>query len=164
MGRTRFVVLCIAAFVSFCLKAGAKTFSRSVVADINGDGQPDVLVLDPTLNNVAVYLNTGNGSLGSGAFFGFLPPSSGSSTMIVADRNGDGIPDIVVLQPQQIQTLFGDGHGNFSVPTAAPISPINSGSNIIYADLNGDGLCLISLLETRCNSMAQVRLLLLLSA
>ena len=140
MGRVRSVLLCLVIFTSCAVFAGAQSFSRTTVTDVNGDGKPDVLILDPTANTVAVYLNTGNGTLGPGAFFGFLPPASGTSVMVVSDRNGDGFPDILILQPQQIQTLFGDGAGNFSVPAAAPIGPINSESNVIYADLNGDGL------------------------
>src|SRR6185437_11246242 len=140
MGRIRSILLCLAFMMTCAVFAGAQSFSRTVVADVNGDGKPDVLVLDPNANTVAVYLNAGNGTLGAGAFFGFLPPASGGSVMVVSDRNGDTFPDIVILQPQQIQTLFGDGTGNFSVPTAAPIGPINSNSNVVYADLNGDGL------------------------
>jgi hypothetical protein len=140
MGRIRSILLCLAFVMSCTLFAGAQSFSRTAVADVNGDGKPDVLILDPTANTAAVYLNTGNGTLGPGAFFGFFPPASGESVMVLSDRNGDGSPDILILQPQQIQTLFGDGSGNFSVPTAAPISFINSSSNVVYADLNGDGL------------------------
>jgi FG-GAP-like repeat/Bacterial Ig-like domain (group 3)/FG-GAP repeat len=137
MGRVRSILLCLVFMLSCAIFAGAQSFSRTAVSDVTGDGKPDVLILDPTANTVAVYLNTGSGTLGSGAFFGFLP---GGGSMVVSDRNGDGIPDILILDSGQTQTLFGDGKGNFSVPSVTPIPPITSSSNVLYADLNGDGL------------------------
>jgi FG-GAP-like repeat len=134
MGRIGSSLLCVGLIAGCVLSAAAQSFSRTVVADVNGDGKPDVLVMDTTLNNVAVYLNTGNGALGPGAFFGFLPPTvQFDGAMVVSDRNGDGIPDILIVQSQQIQTLLGDGKGNFSVPSVTPISPIDNISNIVIA-------------------------------
>lgn len=112
------------------------------VADVNRDGNPDILVTNADAGTVSVLLGDGNGqfreSAGSPFAAGHLP-----NDIAVADMNGDGNPDMVIADHQSpyISILLGDGTGRFR---AAPGSPVDAHSNphphgVAVADFDGDG-------------------------
>jgi FG-GAP-like repeat len=61
------------------------------VADVNGDGKPDIVVTD-LFGDISVLLGKGNGLFGTAAAF-----SAGFAPVVVttADVNGDGRPDLI---------------------------------------------------------------------
>jgi hypothetical protein len=67
------------------------------LADLNGDGIPDLIVANSGSNNVLVYPGLGNGTFGEalnggrGFFTGTNPEG-----ITVADVNGDGRPDLII--------------------------------------------------------------------
>lgn len=72
--------------------SGGYDFSLAV-ADVNGDGKPDLLVADYN-GSVEVLLGNGDGTFQSASAY-----SSGGSapwSVAVADLNGDGRPDLVI--------------------------------------------------------------------
>ncbi|MBA3912409.1 MAG: VCBS repeat-containing protein [Acidobacteriales bacterium] len=85
------------------------------VADVNGDGNPDVLALTMGYAPVGIvtFLGNGDGSFQSGQLFG----SSGVSavSVAVADFNGDGTIDAVTsdFDDSYISFLAGHGDGSF---------------------------------------------------
>src|SRR5262249_45340650 len=100
------------------------------VADVNGDGKPDLVVpnggnYDPKtrklLNEgVKVFLGKGDGSFGPPQTF---VAGSFSEMVAVADVNGDGKPDIVDLFGNSekfpgggVGVLLGKGDGTFGPP------------------------------------------------
>jgi Bacterial Ig-like domain (group 3)/FG-GAP-like repeat/FG-GAP repeat len=135
------------------------------VADLNGDGQPDIVVANQcaasssscAVGSIGVLLNGGGG-----AFQPAVSYASGGAvpgSLVVTDLNSDGKPDLVVgncattypgFCPGQITgqeetngivgILLGNGDGTFQ-----PTSTFSSGSNVLWppmiavADLNGDG-------------------------
>jgi hypothetical protein len=111
------------------------------VADLNGDGLPDIITANYLDDTVSVLLNNGNGTFQTQQTFatGYRP-----SAVAVGDVNGDGIPDLVV--PNQgsrsapantVSVLLGNGDGTFAPPENVVVSlPL---SNVAVADVNGDG-------------------------
>ncbi len=116
------------------------------VGDLNGDGKPDVVVVDAGVAGatnipgaVYVFLNDGQG--------GFLSPKSYVAgtlpiTVSVADVNGDGKMDLVAATEDQnigfhLAILLNNGNGTFQ---AAKLIDTDFGpSSLAVRDFNGDG-------------------------
>ena len=64
------------------------------VADVNGDGKPDLVVANANSNSVSVLLGNGNGTFQTQQTF--AAGTDPRFSVAVADVNGDGKPDIVV--------------------------------------------------------------------
>jgi hypothetical protein len=109
-----------------------------LVADLNGDGIPDVVL---EANPVLIYLGNKDGTYTEAA----APPIQGPTSypLVIADFNGDGILDLAVpvYGGNEIAILLGKGNGTFADPVVAtvPGSNIEIGQ-IVVADFNGDGI------------------------
>lgn len=112
------------------------------VADVNHDGNPDLVVANDEDETITVLLGDGKGAFhpspGSPFAAGHLP-----NDIAAADMNGDGILDLVIANHQSpyLTVLLGDGKGGFR---PAPGSPFDVHSNphphgVVVADFNGDG-------------------------
>jgi hypothetical protein len=144
------------------------TYSSALAAaDLDGDGRPDLVVVNDDDDTVTVLRNVGGGSfafflaepgfatsdvvalvaddvrfwrnLGGGAFAAPVDFPAGLESMIVADLDGDGLPDVVgVNMPANVvRTLHNRGDGSFDTPVTMPVDvpPMN----VAVADLDGDG-------------------------
>lgn len=111
---------------------GGQFSSQVVVADVNRDGKPDLLVANES--SVAVLLGNGDGTF-QAATVTNTPAAldSGFGSLAVADFNGDGKLD-VVSGPVGV-LLVGNGDGTFQ----SPMELGAAGSPIAVADLNNDG-------------------------
>ena len=66
-------------------------------ADMDGNGTADIVAADNNSDLVSVFLNDGSGTF-SGTTPAFTAPlDPGSGSLQLADLNGDGLPDIVVI-------------------------------------------------------------------
>ena len=112
------------------------------VADLNGDGRPDIIVANRSSNPAKpvpcfVCLNDGKGG-----FPNEIPlPTQSATIIIAADLDGDGKIDLVVPHRDGGQSLifWNDGTGKFS---AAPVPVGPKESNVraaVAADIDGDG-------------------------
>ena len=95
------------------------------VADFNGDGKPDILTSDGTLN-----LGNGDGTFTQGASVPGIP-------LAAADFNGDGKADLLEQGAGTLLVLLGNGDGTFQAPISTPSGAFLS--PLIAVDLNGDG-------------------------
>ncbi|TDN37256.1 hypothetical protein E4631_25160 [Hymenobacter sp. UV11] len=120
---------------------GAGSYPRSIaVADVNGDGKPDLLTANPVSNTAGVLLGTGTGSFGAATTFsngaGSYPVS-----IAVADVNGDGKPDLLMANQSNSTAgvLLGTGTGSFGAATIFSTGADSYPNGIAVADVNGDG-------------------------
>jgi FG-GAP-like repeat/PASTA domain/FG-GAP repeat len=108
------------------------------VADVNGDGRPDLATANygEGANSVTVLVNRGGGSFRAGChcLFGEAPGS-----LALGDLNGDRKPDLAVANEvaDSVSVLRNNGDGTFEqrrdYPTGrAPVS-------VAIGDVNGDG-------------------------
>jgi hypothetical protein len=115
-----------------------------VSGDFNGDGNPDLLITTSNFNDFSTAVLLGDGE---GGFRAIPSPILGGTggEAVVADFNGDGIPDVAVftlipevfaLQPS-LTILFGNGDGTFV--TSSLDLPCDEDSAFVVADFNGDG-------------------------
>ena len=121
------------------------TFALAAV-DVNRDGIPDIVV-NGFFNNGArgvtrVFLGNGDGTFRAPIDSDTRP----SSSMRLADVNGDGIPDVILLTfdnttpgslSEAIHVYFGVGNGTFLPPVKTTI-PFGS-TTMVAGDFNGDG-------------------------
>jgi hypothetical protein len=117
-----------------------------MLADVNKDGLADVL----GFANDGVHIAFGNGD---GTFrilptvlqqFGTALGWDVDRPRMVADLNGDGIPDIIGFANDGIHVALGNGNGTFKLlPPILPQFGASAGWNVLrprmLADVNGDG-------------------------
>jgi hypothetical protein len=103
------------------------------VADLNGDGKPDLVVVNDVSDSVSVLLGNGNGTFQAQQTFavGSYPQS-----LAVADLNGDGRLDLVV-GGHSVSVLLGNGNGTFQPQQAFDAGGVQR--FVAVSDMNGDG-------------------------
>jgi hypothetical protein len=108
------------------------------VADFNGDGSLDVAAaLSSSPTSVVVWLATPSGSLGSPTSYS-LGVYGYSPSLVVADFDGDGHPDLLVaVGSTTLYFLHGVGDGTFSAPSS--ITTASTNYLLATGDFNGDG-------------------------
>jgi hypothetical protein len=141
------------------IRSTGGAYSEAIaVGDLNGDGIPDVVVTSGCASGcpagggtvLSVMLGQPNGLLRTAVIYpihgGQYSSGEGSSIpVIIADMNGDGKPDIVVVSQTDLSSSHGmigvfinNGNGTFQ-----PVVNYDSGGNITgsftVADFNGDG-------------------------
>ncbi|MGA9511869.1 MAG: Ig-like domain repeat protein [Candidatus Sulfotelmatobacter sp.] len=131
---------------------GAGTYDVAV-ADVNGDGKPDLLTANcgPETcgpgspgGTVGVLLGNGDGSVQPAVPYG---AANAPFSIAVADLNGDGKQDAVVANwgtsnggsnNGAASVLLGNGDGTFQ-PVHTYLSGGNEATSVAVADLTGDG-------------------------
>ena len=90
------------------------------VADLTGDGRPDVVGFDPG-GNVTAALNDGAGGLGPAVVstLGDEDRVAAASTWLIGDVTGDGRADLVSIEPVGANVARSLGDGTF-----APLTPL----------------------------------------
>jgi hypothetical protein len=107
------------------------------VADLNGDGIPDLAVVNNGFgfsNSVSLFLGRGDGTFVSG---GALATGNGPTQAVAADFDGNGALDLAVANGAGISVILGRGAGTFGPPNNYPIA--NGALAIATGDFNQDG-------------------------
>jgi hypothetical protein len=111
------------------------------ILDVNGDGKPDVLELTQGVNDLVVLTGKGDGTFNVPTVFnagGSPLPSWNDRSLVLADFNGDGKPDVVaVTEGLNVSLLLGMGDGTFA-PSAQSILTGAGTAWVAAGDLNGD--------------------------
>jgi hypothetical protein len=108
------------------------------VGDFNGDGKPDLAVVNNDTSVVSILLNNGDGTFQSQVNYATEPFSQ---TIVAADFNGDGKLDLLVgagLGGPGSSLLLGNGDGTFQNYLVIPAPGPDSGPFAV-GDFNGDG-------------------------
>jgi hypothetical protein len=133
--------------------SGGYQATSVAVADVNGDGKPDLLVANSCATNcssavdgtVAVLFGNGDGTFQ--AAVSYDSGGIGSTSVAVADVNGDHKPDLLVANncgagcssPKgSVGVLLGNGDGTFQAAVSYA-SGASAASFVTAADVNGDG-------------------------
>ncbi|HKN82825.1 MAG TPA: VCBS repeat-containing protein [Pyrinomonadaceae bacterium] len=116
------------------LRMGEPWFAA--IADINGDGKPDIIATHHELNAMTVMIGDGRGGFAevNGSPFDFGQPLY---HIAVAEVNHDGKLDVIATAGNSLRVLLGDGRGGFT--SASPISIGPGAWRLALADLNADG-------------------------
>jgi FG-GAP-like repeat len=113
--------------------------NAAVVADLDGDGHPD-LVAATGASGVAVALARDGGFAPPRAY-----PAGNASGLVAGDLDGDGKLDLVVMNEAGVSVLLGKGDGSFGAPRsfATGMPP----GAIVVRDFDGDGKLDVTVLD-----------------
>jgi hypothetical protein len=119
------------------------------IADLNGDGRPDIVTAENGSQNVAVLLDTtapGAVTVSLSNPQTFAVAGRNPFSVIVADLNGDGLPDIVAANYGRagsvsvLQNTTAAGATTLSFVTQETFAVDAGPQGVAVGDINGDGL------------------------
>src|SRR5262249_26966138 len=110
------------------------------VGDFNGDGIPDLLTVNSTVDNhgsISVLFGNGDGTFQRPIFT--PSPQGALGSAVVADFNGDGNLDVAAVNPtgNAISLFLGNGDGTFQAPLSFAVG--NNPRGLAVGDVNSDG-------------------------
>jgi hypothetical protein len=132
--------------------AAAPSLGRVATADFDGDGKTDVLDFHSDLRSLFSFVHgNGDGTLAADLSFHDLLAigGTGGSVPAVADINGDGRKDLVIVNSSggfttptviSMGVAYGNASGGFAAPIVTAVTPdFYTGSQPKAGDINGDG-------------------------
>ena len=111
--------------------------SQIELADLNGDGRKDVIVLSTDGSAIYTLMQYSDGTLAPAVAW---QTTSGPSRLAIADVTGESVLDAVLLIPgdNQVEILPGDGSGGFLSPTNVAVEASTIG--LAVGDVTGDAV------------------------
>jgi len=117
---------------------------RAALADMNGDGRPDLITQSDA--GYSIRLNDGTGSFQANSpLYPFskidiAPTPNPFNLLLAADFDNDGRVDLASVTNQGIFLYKGDGKGGLSPGKPTSIKNYGRPLNAVTADFNGDGI------------------------
>jgi hypothetical protein len=130
------------------------------VADVNGDGKPDLLEAGGCCSSfggqVGVLLGNGDGTFQNAVTYETGGPVANS--VAVADVNGDGKLDLLVAGEDadnvpSVSVLLGNGNGTFQTAVIYGSGGACCPQSVAVADVNGDGKLDLSVANSGSDSV-----------
>jgi hypothetical protein len=110
-----------------------------VVADIDGDGREDVVVTDDKAHTALIYLQDAAAPGTFRAPLSYALPAGSGSAVATAALSGSGAPDVITGGYETVAVLLHDpAHPGHLLPAAS--YPASSSCAVAVADVNDDGL------------------------
>lgn len=132
------------------------------VADMNGDGRPDLIFTSPRKEPgpPVIFLNEGNGQFARWEQAEFPALGFDYGAVAAADFDGDGTTDLAVGSHYRgVIVLLGDGHGTFiAVSDGFPFPSTFSSRALTVADWNADGRLDVAALSDGPRPLASAQL------
>lgn len=109
-----------------------------VTADMNGDGNLDLVVSNNDSKDVSVLLGGGDGTFTSAG--NFATGQDANEALAVGDMNGDGNLDVVAANRERdnVTVFLGDGTGSLGPPTSSDTG--NAPVAVALANIDDDGM------------------------
>jgi len=120
------------------------------VGKIDAGDSIDLVIPSAGLNALSVFLATGPGTYGEPLT---IPTVEKPKRVTVADVDGDGKSDVIVLTTKIVVIHWGAGDGSFSAPVTLADDVLKSFGDAAVADLGGDSIPEIVLTEARSKSV-----------
>jgi hypothetical protein len=133
--------------VEYELGSGGETPIDVAAVDLNGDGTPDLAVLDAWGGKVVLMMNQGDGTFTIGPSLRITGGLEATS-LVVSDFNNDGIPDLAAVGDNGVGILLGHGdngvgilpgHGGGTFDTMLHYGATGLPLAVAAGDFNGDG-------------------------
>jgi gliding motility-associated-like protein len=118
------------------------------IADLDGDGKPDLVVTSSGSNTISIYRNTSvSGTIGTTSFAPKVDFATGGSPtqLAIGDLDGDGKPELVTTNlTSNTISIFRNISTSGSITTASfadkvDLATVASPRGIAIGDLDGDG-------------------------
>ena len=116
----------------------------ATAGDFNGDGKPDLAVVENngqfSAGALSVFINNGGGTFQSPVDYAV---GDNPQVAITGDFNGDGVLDVAVLnagasiQQGTVSVLLGNGNGTFQTHLDSTVGVTSN--SMVTGDFNGDG-------------------------
>ncbi len=140
---------------------GANSFPWNItIADLDGDGKPELLNTNLGPNSVSVFRNTSSGSYSLAAPV-FLATTSSPRGLAIGDINADGKPDLVTanyFSSSNFSALKNNSTtGTISFADYVSFPAGNGTGNIVLADMNNDGLLDVITANSASGSLSYFR-------
>jgi hypothetical protein len=127
---------------------------QTAVADLDGDGHLDLLVVNAGSNDVSVLFGNGHGAFTAAA--STITVGTTPRDIVTGDIDGDGDVDFVTANAgsNNVSVFLNDGRGHFTQAAGSPVAAGLNDRALALGDLNGDGKLDIVTANASINTLA----------
>lgn len=126
------------------------------LADLNGDGNPDLITSIFGTDSVAVQLGHGDGTFGPATSI-LIAAGFGPAEVHAVSLRGNGTLDLIAgsFNTNQIAVLLGNGDGTFQTPAVYAVGTAsNTPTSLTSGDFNDDGNLDVAVSNTEDNTVS----------